>query len=113
LRSQIIRQAGWIAALYALGRMLITAAGPQTNIAQFYEGTIKAGFNHNDMTVNQAWPLGADTAMPCVNTVSLEKPDRRTYEVAGFWTAVDVREGGSWKIRLLTTVSKPPPQPPK
>jgi len=73
LRSQIIRQAGWIAALYALGRMLITAAGPQTNIAQFYEGTIKAGFNHNDMTVNQAWPLGADTAMPCVNTVSLEK----------------------------------------
>jgi hypothetical protein len=43
--------------------MLINAAGPQTNIAQFYEGTFKAGFNHNDITVNQAWPLGADTAM--------------------------------------------------
>jgi len=53
--------------------MLINAAGPQTNIAQSYEGTFKAGFNHNDMTVNQAWPLGADTAMPWVNTVSLEK----------------------------------------
>jgi hypothetical protein len=43
--------------------MLINAAGRQTNIAQFYEGTFKAGFNYNDMTVNQAWPLGADTAM--------------------------------------------------
>jgi ketosteroid isomerase-like protein len=94
--------------------MLINAAGPQTNIAQFYEGTFKAGFNHNDITVNQAWPLGADTAMSMGGyRITGKNQTGAPIEAAGFRTAVDVREGGNWKIRLLTAVPKPPPQPPK
>ena len=27
------------------------------------------------------------------------------------WTALDVRENGQWKIRMLTSVPKPPPPP--
>jgi hypothetical protein len=30
----------------------------------------------------------------------------------GHYTTVDVREGGAWKIRLLTAVPNPPPTPP-
>jgi ketosteroid isomerase-like protein len=52
-----------IAALYASGGMLVNAAGPRTDIAQFYEGAFKAGFNHEDITVSQVWPLGADTLL--------------------------------------------------
>ncbi len=33
-------------------------------------------------------------------------------DATGIWTATDVREGGKWKIRLLTAIPKPP-QPPK
>ena len=56
-----------------IGGMQVNAAGPHTNVAQVYEGTFKAGMNHNDITVNQAWPLGADAALSTVNTMSLEK----------------------------------------
>jgi hypothetical protein len=31
-------------------------------------------------------------------------------ELNVIWTAVDVRENGQWKIRMLTSVPKPPPQ---
>ena len=27
------------------------------------------------------------------------------------WTALDVRENGQWKIRMLTSLPKPSPQP--
>jgi len=30
-------------------------------------------------------------------------------ESFGRWTAVDVRVGGQWKIRMLTAFPKPPP----
>jgi hypothetical protein len=30
-------------------------------------------------------------------------------EVKGIWTGIDVREGGTWKIRLLTAFPKAPP----
>jgi len=30
----------------------------------------------------------------------------------GHWTAVYVRDGGAWKIRLLTAFPNPPPTPP-
>ena len=31
-------------------------------------------------------------------------------EINVIWTALDVREDGQWKIRMLTSLPKPPPQ---
>src|SRR3954454_7460588 len=52
--------AAGIAALYATGGMHVTQAGPTTEIAKRYEDTFKAGFDRNDITVNQVWPVGSD-----------------------------------------------------
>src|SRR5207249_11309442 len=40
--------------LYANGGMMVNAAGPHTNIAETYEGVFKAGFNHNEITVDRS-----------------------------------------------------------
>ena len=101
-----------IAALYASGGMHVTAAGPRTDIAQFYEGAFKAGFNHEDITLNQVWPLGTDTALATGEyRISGKNQSGTPIEIAGLWTAVDVREGGTWKIRMLSAMPKPPPAP--
>jgi ketosteroid isomerase-like protein len=95
------------------GGVLVNAAGMQADIAKYYEGAFKAGFDHNEVTVDQAWPLGADTALVMGEyTISGKNQSGAAMESAGRWTAVDVREGGQWKIRMLTAFPKPP-QPPK
>lgn len=101
-----------IAALYASGGVIVNAAGMQADITKLYEGTFKAGFDHNENTVDQAWPLGADMAL-CMGeyTISGKNQSGAAMETSGRWTAVDIREGGQWKIRMLTAFPKPPPPP--
>jgi ketosteroid isomerase-like protein len=101
-----------IAALYASSGMLVNAAGLHADIAQAYEILFKAGFNHQDITVNQVWPLGADTALSMGEyQITGKNQSGAPIEIAGLWTAVDVREGGKWKIRLLTAIPKTPQAP--
>ena len=52
-----------IAALYASGGVLVNPAGVHEDVAKYYEGAFKAGFDHSEITVDQASPLGADTAL--------------------------------------------------
>jgi ketosteroid isomerase-like protein len=105
------QNAAGIAALYANGGMMVNAAGPHTNIAETYEGVFKAGFNHNEITVDQAWPLGTDTLVATGQFhLTGKKPSGEAIESKGLWTATDVREGGSWKIRMLSAfpIALPP-----
>lgn len=98
-----------IAALYATGGMHINAAGPRTDIAQFYEGAAKAGFNHEDITLNEVWPLGTDMALAMGEyRLTGKNQSGAPIEIGGIWTAVDVREGGKLKIRMLSAIPKPP-----
>jgi ketosteroid isomerase-like protein len=70
-----------------------------------------AGFDHNEITVDQAWPLGADTALAMGEyTISGKNQSGTSMESSGRWTAVYVPVGGQWKIRMLTAFPKPPPQ---
>jgi ketosteroid isomerase-like protein len=102
-----------IAALYATGGILVNPAGPQTDIAELFKSAFKAGFDHQEITVDQAWPLGTDAALAIGEYHNTGKNQSgEPIEVAGRWTSVDVREGGTWKIRMLTAFPKPP-QPPK
>src|SRR6516225_1490686 len=57
------QDAAGIAALYADGGVHINPAGPRTDIEQFYQGVFKAGFDHQEISVDEAWPLGADAAL--------------------------------------------------
>jgi ketosteroid isomerase-like protein len=99
-----------IAALYATGGMSVNAAGPHTNIAQFYEGVFKAGFNHNEITTDQVSALGPDTLIATGEFhLTGKNATGEPMDFKGLWTATDIREGDTWKIRVLTSFPKAPP----
>jgi len=101
-----------IAALYASGGIIVNATGPHADIAETYAGIFKAGFNHNDITVGEVWPLGADTLLAVGEYhITGKNQSGVPLEVTGIWTATDVREGGKWKIRMLSAIPKPPQAP--
>ncbi len=104
------QNSGGIAALYAKDGMAVNPTGLHADIAQIYEGAFKAGFNHNEITVNQVWPLGTDSLLATGEYhITGKNPSGAPIEVRGLWTSTDVREGGSWKIRLLSAFPKAPP----
>jgi ketosteroid isomerase-like protein len=104
------QNAAGIAALYAAGGIHVNAEGPTTDIAKRYGGAFKAGFNHLDVTVSEAWPLGADALLATGQYHLTGKNDSGApIEAGGIWTATDIREGGTWKIRMLTAIPKAPP----
>jgi hypothetical protein len=79
---------------------------------KFYEGGFKAGFNHLEIKLTEVQPLSGDMALSTGEsriTGKTEKGD--PLDATVIWTALDVRENGQWKIRMLTSVPKPPPQP--
>jgi len=99
-----------VAALFAPNAIFVNQAGPQTNIAQFFEGTFKAGTFHEETTVDQVWPLGSDTALGTGKfRITGKNQSGAPVDVAGFWTATYVKEGGKWKLRMLSGIPKPPP----
>jgi ketosteroid isomerase-like protein len=99
-----------IAALFATGGLHVNPAGPRSDIAEFYQGAFKAGFDHEELTVDQAWPLGSDMALAIGGyRLSGKNQSGAPIEVGGVWTATYVTEGGKLKIRLLSAIPKPPP----
>lgn len=100
-----------IAALFATGGIHVNPAGPRSDIADFYQGAFKAGFEHEEITVDQAWPLGSDMALAIGNyRLSGKNQSGAPIETGGIWTATYVTEGGKLKIRLISAMPKPPPQ---
>jgi ketosteroid isomerase-like protein len=102
-----------IAALFANGGIHVNPAGPRADIAEFYQDAFKAGFDHEEVNVDQAWPLGTDTALAIGGyRITGKNQSGAPIETGGIWTATYVTEGGKLKIRMLSAVPKPP-QPPK
>lgn len=102
-----------LAAMYATGAIIVGPAGARTDIAQYFEGNFKAGLSRAEATVDQAWPLGSDTALAMGKyRVTGKSRDGAPIDVAGLWTATYVREGGKWKIRMSSIIpQEPSPQP--
>jgi ketosteroid isomerase-like protein len=99
-----------IAALYATAGILVNPAGPHADIAEFYQALFKTGFNHNEITVDQVSPLGADTALAMGEYhITGKKQNGEPLEVIGRWTAAYVPDGGKLKIRMLSAFPKAPP----
>jgi uncharacterized protein (TIGR02246 family) len=101
------QDAAGIAALFAKGGVLVNATGPHTDIEQSVQGVFKAGLDHHEITVNEVWPLGPDTAISMGESrITGKNQSGAPIENVVLWTAVDVREDGHWKIRLLTALPK-------
>ncbi|WP_051380623.1 DUF4440 domain-containing protein [Bradyrhizobium sp. WSM1743] len=98
-----------IAALFATGGIHVNPAGPRSDIAEFYQGAFKAGFDHEEITVDQAWPLETDMALAIGGyRLTGKNQSGAPLETGGIWTATYVTEGGKLKIRLLSAMPKPP-----
>jgi ketosteroid isomerase-like protein len=99
-----------IAARYANGGVLVNAAGPHADIPEFYKNLFKTGFDHDDVTVDQVSPLGADAALG-IGTfrISGKNQSGEPIEFVGRWTAVYIREGGGLKIRMISAFPKAAP----
>jgi ketosteroid isomerase-like protein len=104
------QDADGIAALYEPGGMHVNPAGPRTDIAEFYKSAFKAGFNHEEVTVDQVRPLGTDGALALGEyRITGKNKTGAPIETGGRWTAVYVREGVKLKISMLSAFPKAPP----
>lgn len=99
-----------IAALFANGGILVTNMGPQSDLAKYYEGAFKAGLDHEEITVDQVQPLGTDALIATGEYhITGKNSSGAPVEIKGFWTGVDVREDGIWKVRMLSGIPKAAP----
>ena len=108
--------AAGIAGLYTKDAVLVTQAPKvvktgQQEIEQNYKNAFNAIPHHDPATVDQLSPLGTDTLMSVGEYHLTGQGQSGPTKMDGHWSAVYVREGGTWKIRLLTAVPNPPPAP--
>ena len=106
------QDAAGIAALYTKDYLRVTQNGVEPDNAKYYEGAFRAGMNHLEIKTTDVQPLSEDMALLTGEarvTGKSEKGD--PLELNVIWTSVDVRENGQWKIRMLTSVPKPPTEP--
>ena len=104
--------AAGVAALYAKDGVQVTATGVRSGpqeIEQAYQSAIKTFPRHNGQTIEQISPLGNDADMRIGEFHLSGQGDNGPTKLDGRYTSVDVREGGTWKIRILTAIPIPPP----
>jgi len=105
--------AAGIASLYTKDGVLVTATGAvrsgSQDIEQAYQSAMKTLPQHNGQTIEQISPLGNDADIRIGQFHLSGQGENGLTKLDGRYTAVDVREGGTWKIRLLTAVPIPPP----
>jgi uncharacterized protein (TIGR02246 family) len=101
------QNAAGIVGLYTKDGVLVNPAGPQKSVEQVYQNALNAGFNHQEIAVDDVSSLGPDTAISMGEfRLSGRSQNGSVLESNGRWTAVEVREGGAWKIQMLTAFPK-------
>ena len=79
-------------------------------IIERYDGLFKLGANHLEVTRSQLTPLANDVAIALGEYHITGQGQNGPIKVDGDWSATYVRDAGTWKIRLLSVVPKPPPR---
>ncbi len=105
------QDAAAIASMFTTDAMRVgsaVGAGPQA-IEETFKTQFTTGFSHIDMTVDQVSSLGTDAAIAIGEYQLTGQGQSGALKVNGHWAEVEVREGGVWKIRLLTIVPTPNP----
>jgi ketosteroid isomerase-like protein len=106
------KDAAGITSLYTTNHLRVTQNGIEPDSTKFYEDSFKAGLNRLEIRTTEVQSLSENMALSTGEahiTGKSEKGD--TLDINAIWTALDVRENGQWKIRMLTSAPKPPPQP--
>jgi ketosteroid isomerase-like protein len=106
------KDAAGITSLYTKNYLRVAAGGVVADNTKYYEDTFKAGLNHLEIKTTEIQPLSDDMAMSTGESRITGKSEKGDpIDVTVIWTALDVRENGQWKIRMLTSLPKPPPPP--
>ena len=105
------QDAAGLAALYTHDAVAVNPAGVHQINVKFFEAFFADGPRRLETVFDQAWPLTADTALGAgtfrvSGTTLIGEP----VDLKGRWTGTYVRQDGKWKIRMLTTMSLPPPK---
>jgi ketosteroid isomerase-like protein len=83
----------------------------QQEIEEQYQNTFKAGIAHDSATVEQISPVGNEL-ISAGEYHLVDQSESSPTKIDGHWTAVYVRDGGAWKIRLLRAFPDLPAAPP-
>jgi len=82
-------------------------------LVQRYDALFKLGANHIEITTSQVAQLAADVIIAWGEYHITGQGQSGPIDVDGDWSATNVRAGGTWKIRVLNAISRPPPPGPK
>ena len=108
------QDAAAIASMFTIDAARVASAataistGPQ-GIEEAFKTQFELGFNHIELTVDQVSPFGTDAAITIGKYRLTGQGRSGPLKMDGHWTEVEVREGGVWKIRLLTVTPKTAP----
>ena len=108
------QDAAGVAALYTsdgvfVGSDVKAVSNGPAEIAEHYKDVFKRGTTHHDSaTIDQMMPLGNNAVMLVGEYHLSGQGQSGPIKADGHYTAVDVLEGGAWKIRLLTAAPNPP-----
>jgi uncharacterized protein (TIGR02246 family) len=93
-------------AVLMTGRAPYVKTGPQ--IEQNYIDNFKRGFIHDEAKIIQVIPLGADSVIVIGEFHITGQGPNGPLKADGHFSAVDVREAGTWKIQQLSAVADIP-----
>jgi ketosteroid isomerase-like protein len=99
--------AAGVAALYTADAIEVTPEGIRTGpaaVKERVEGSFKAGMKHTAITATKCNVEGATRW-----SAGDWKDDSTQGPVGGFWTAIETKDGNTWKIVNLTYNLTPPP----
>ncbi len=99
-----------VQALYSKDGIQVNPVGEvKTDLKATYEQYFKDGEQSINSTIKHVALINPDVAIANgdVDVNFNVEPLKR----ALFWSAVYVKEGGTWKIKMLTAAVKPPPPP--
>jgi uncharacterized protein (TIGR02246 family) len=106
-----------IAALFAQDGIFVPANGKivrgRDEIKAYHQTSFEGGAKEHSAPVLEVHQLKSADAVYALGTFgfAIPKKDADPVKIGGSWTAVDVKEGDQWRIKLLFA-SVPPPPPP-
>jgi len=103
------KDAAGITSLFTKNYLRVTADGVVADNTKFYEDAFKAGLNHLEVKMTELQSLSENMALVTGESRVTGKSEKGDpLDLTVIWTALDVRENGQWKIRMLTSLPKPP-----
>jgi ketosteroid isomerase-like protein len=104
------KDAAGITSLFTTNYLRVAGGGVVADNTKYYEDAFKAGLNHLEVKMTEVQALSENMALATGESRVTGKSEKGDpIDVTVIWTALDVRENGQWKIRMLTSLPKPPP----